>query len=197
MSGAAVSGISGIKEAVMPQWIRKWLMLVILAASVPLLNAHVLAEATRKPWLTRMDQIVSSLSDHIDRFAYLQTMLAELSRNNEKYSEQKNIWLSSTLTLAAIASVCEYQRDLIILFTELREKNRNYFYDVRIKSLQLSVEQINVMYQQMQINHSLISHRKEELALVPKENDVIFSSMDLLRQAIREIESNRKFLEGK
>ena len=181
----------------MPQWIRKWLMLVILVASVPLLNAHVLAEATRKPWPARMDQIVSSLSDRIDRFAYLQTMLAEMSRSNEKYSEQKNIWLSSTLTLAAIASVCEYQRDLIILFTELREKNRTYFYDVRIKSLQLSVEQINVMHQQMQINHSLISHRKEELALVPKENDVILSSMDLLRQAIREIESNRKSLEGK
>jgi hypothetical protein len=47
------------------------------------------------------------------------------------------------------------------------------------------------MYEQMQINHSLIVHRNDELALVPEENRLINSSMDLLRQAIKQIQSNR------
>ena len=78
-----------------------------------------------------------------------------------------------------------------MLFTDLRETNRKHFYDVRLKSLQLSVEQISVMQEQMQINHSLLSHRSDERALIPKETKLIRSSMDLLRQAIIQIQSNR------
>jgi hypothetical protein len=181
----------------MLQWIARWIILVMLAASFQLWAFHSAAEASRQPWQTRMDHIISSLSDNIDMFESLQTKLADLSRSNENYSEQKNIWLSSALTLAAITSVCEYQRDLLTLYTDLRAKNRKPFYEVRLKSLQLSIEQILVMHEQMQINHSLISHRNEELALIPKENKVILSSMDLLRQAIEQIQSNRSFQEGK
>ena len=89
------------------------------------------------------------------------------------------------MTLAAIAAVCEYQRDLLTLFADLRETNRIYFYDVRLKSLQLSVEQIAVMQEQMRINHSLIAHRSDDPALAAKENRLINSSMELLRQAIK------------
>lgn len=174
----------------MPQRIARWTISVMLSASLLLLAVNAAAQASRQPWQTRMDNIISSLSDNIDLFESLQTRLSELSRSNENYSEQKNFWLSSTLTLAAITSVCEYQRDLLTLYTDLRVKNRKPFYEVRLKSLQLSVEQISVMHEQMQITHSLISHRSDELALIPKENKVILSSMDLLRQAIEQIQSN-------
>ncbi|KPJ79149.1 MAG: hypothetical protein AMJ54_00370 [Deltaproteobacteria bacterium SG8_13] len=170
---------------------KSWTLMVVLSASLSLLLPGTLAGETRQPWEHKVDEIIASLSTNIDTFEYLQERLTDLSRSNENYSEQKNIWLSSALTLAAIASVCEYQRDLLTLFTDLRQANRKHFYGVRLKSLQLSVEQIAVMQEQMQINHSLISHSKEELALIPKENKVVLSSMVLLRQAIKEIESNR------
>jgi hypothetical protein len=174
----------------MPRQIGKWGLLLMLLASIQLLGANGLADTQSRPWEDKIDGIIASLSKNIDSFEDLQRRMADLSRSNEKYSEQKNIWLSSTLTLAAIAAVCEYQRDLLTLFADLRATNRTSFYDVRLKSLRLSVEQIAVMREQMQINHSLIAHRKDELALVPKENRLIDSSMDLLRQAIKQIQSN-------
>ena len=175
----------------MPNRIGRWGLLIVLFASIQLPGSHSLADTESQPWENKIDGIIASLSKNIDAFEGLQTRMAELSRANENYSEQKNIWLSSTLTLAAIAAVCEYQRDLLTLFTDLRKENRKYFYDVRLKSLQLSVEQISVMHAQMQITHSLISHRNDELVLVQKENQLIRSSINLLQQAIKQIQSSR------
>lgn len=171
--------------------IGRWGLLMLLFASIQPFGPHNPADAISQSRLNKIDAVVFSLSQNIDAFEDLQTRMADMSRANENYSEQKNIWLSSTLTLAAIASVCEYQRDLLTLFTDLKKTNRKYFYDVRLKSLQLSVQQIAVMQEQMQINHSLILHGNDELALIPKEDQLIRSSMELLRQAIEQIQSNR------
>ena len=112
----------------LPQ-IGRWSLLLILLASIQLLGVTSLADTRSRSWDDKIDGIIVALSRNIDSFEDLQRRTAHLSRSNAKYSEQKNIWLSSTLTLAAIAAVCEYQRDLLTLFADLRETNRKHFHD--------------------------------------------------------------------
>ena len=132
----------------------------------------------------KMDRILGDLERDINRFERMQTRLSDLGRANENYSDQKNIWLSSTLTLAAMQSICQYQSDLLTLFMDLREKNRKHYYDVRIESLETSILQIRIMNNQIQINHDLIDHEPKERPLIEEEAVLIRSSLQLLEEGL-------------
>ena len=134
--------------------------------------------------LKKADAILAALSDNIDRFENIQSDLEKMSIANENYSEQKNIWLSSVLSISTIKSICEYEHALLTLFIELREKNRSRYYDVRHRSLATSAQQINIMYEQIKINHALISHDPSERYIIEKERDAIETTLDLFKQSI-------------
>jgi hypothetical protein len=139
--------------------------------------------------LEKADVILAALSDNIDRFENIQSDLEKMSIANENYSEQKNIWLSSALSISTIKSICEYEHALFTLFIELREKNRSRYYDVRHRSLAISAQQINIMYEQIKINHALISHDPSEKYIIEKEKYTIQTTLDLFNQSIDLISS--------
>jgi chlorite dismutase len=146
--------------------------------------------------LKKADAILAALSDNIDRFENIQNDLEKMSIANENYNEQKNIWLSSVLSISAIKSICEYEHDLLTLFIELREKNRRRYYDVRHRSLATSVQQINIMYEQIKINHALISHDPSERYIIEKEKYTIQTTLGLFKQSI-DLVSSLKEQSGK
>jgi hypothetical protein len=137
----------------------------------------------------QMDQITTSLSRNIDLFEDIRHRLMDLGQANANYDEQKNIWLSAMLSLAAIGAICEYENDLLTLFMELKEKNRKHFYDVRRMSLETSIEQITIMNRQIEINHALITHVAKEQKFINAEKDLILSSISLLRKSLDVINS--------
>lgn len=136
-----------------------------------------------------MDGILEALGSNIDRFEAIKNRLMDLGRANADYDEQKNIWLSSNLTLAAISAICQYENDLLTLFMDLREKNRRHYDAVRVESLETSIRQITIMYRQMQINNGLITPGKAEQKIIETENGLIESSLDLLKRSLDLIRS--------
>jgi hypothetical protein len=134
--------------------------------------------------LVKADAILATLSDSIDRLENIQSDLEKTSIANENYNEQKNIWLSSGLSISTIKSICEYEHALFTLFMELREKNQRRYYDVRHRSLATSAQQINIMYEQIKINHTLISHDPSERYIIEKESYAIQTILDLFKQSI-------------
>jgi hypothetical protein len=137
----------------------------------------------------QMDEILTGLSRNINLFESLRDRLADLGQANANYDEQKNLWLSSFLTLSAISVICEYENDLLTLFMELRDKNRRHFYEVRMLSLETSIQQISIMNRQIEINHRLITHEAQEQKLIDTEKKLILSSSDLLQKSLALIKS--------
>ena len=140
-----------------------------------------------------LENILASLSKNIDVLESIQQKMDASAKANENYNQQKNIFLSSTLAIATISAICEYERDLLTLFIDLREKNRNKFFDVRIESLETSARQIENMYRQIQINYTIFPANIFEAPLIRKERLSIESSITLLgrcRQLL--ISVNRK-----
>ena len=77
----------------------------------------------------------------------------------------------------------------LVLFGDLREKNRKKFYEVRIESLQTSIQQIKNMQTQIQINYTILPPDFYEWQLIDRERRIILSSMDLLEQCIALLKS--------
>ena len=86
------------------------------------------------------------------------------------------------LAITTIRAICEYERDLLTLLIDLREKNRGKFYGVRILSLENSARQIEIMYRQIQINYTILPPHFFEAPLVRKERLTIQSSINLLNR---------------
>ncbi len=137
----------------------------------------------------QMDEITAALSRNIDQLEDIKNRMMALGQANANYDEQKNLWLSSFLTLSAISAICEYENDLLTLFMELRDKNRKHFYAVRKLSLETSIQQISIMNRQIEINHSLITHEAQEQKLIDTEKKLILSSIDLLQKSLALIKS--------
>jgi hypothetical protein len=55
---------------------------------------------------------------------------------------------------------------------------------VRIESLQTSIDQINNMHKQIQINYTILPPDFYEWQLIDRERRIILSSIDLLEQCI-------------
>ena len=132
-----------------------------------------------------LEAILANLSTNLDAFDDIQQKMDASAKTNENYSQQKNIFLSSMLAITTISAICEYERDLLTLFIDLREKNRDKFYEVRIASLETSARQIENMYRQIQINYTIFPPHFFEAPLVRKERLTIQSSVTLLNRCRR------------
>jgi hypothetical protein len=139
--------------------------------------------------LPQIEDVLSKLSSNINQFEKIQSTMDTSGKANQNYTQQKNIFLSSVLAISTISAICEYERDLMILFIDLREKNRQKFYDVRIESLELAVRQINTMHKQIQINYTILAPNFFEAPLVRKERLTIQSTVDLLNRMIELLKS--------
>jgi hypothetical protein len=131
-----------------------------------------------------LQEVVSKMSSNIKAFEDIQVKMDESAKANQNYNEQKNIFLSSQFAITSITAILEYNRDLLVLFGDLQEKNRKKFYDVRIESLQTSIDQIKNMHKQIQINYTILPPDFYEWDLIDRERKLILSSIDLLEQAI-------------
>lgn len=136
-----------------------------------------------------LEEVVSKLSSNIKAFEEILVKMDESAKANQNYNEQKNIFLSSQFAITSIATILEYNRDLLVLFGDLREKNRKKFYEVRIESLQTSIQQIKNMHKQIQINYTILPPDFYEWALIDRERKIIFSSIDLLEQGMALLKS--------
>lgn len=136
-----------------------------------------------------LEEVVSKLSTNIKAFEDILVKMDKSAKANQNYNEQKNIFLSSQFAITSIAAILEYNRDLLVLFGDLREKNRKKFYEVRIESLQTSIQQIKNMHKQIQINYTILPPDFYEWALIDRERKIIFSSIDLLEQGMALLKS--------
>ncbi len=152
-----------------------------------LLTAQMLgAEKKTKDTLyihSEIQTVLSGLSDNLSRFEHLEKMLKNTGKDNKSYDEHKNIWLSTILAIQAISSICEYENDILTLLMDLKEHRRIQYLDVRIKSLETSVQQITIMSEQIRINHRMMPPDLAELHLYEKLTKNIDSSIDLLNSA--------------
>ena len=131
----------------------------------------------------------AKLSAHISMFEYVLNKMDASARANQNYNEQKNIFLSSQLAITTIAAILEYNRDLLVLFGDLKEKNRNKFYQVRIESLETSINQINNMHKQIQINYTILPPDFFEQVLISTEHRAIMSSIASLEACVELLKS--------
>ncbi len=132
---------------------------------------------------SEIQTILSGLSDNLNRFEHLKKMLEKSGKDNKNYDEHKNIWLSTILAIQAISSICEYENDILTLLMDLKEHRRIHYLDLRIKSLETSVQQITIMSEQIGINHRLMPPDLAELHLYEKLKSNIDSTLDLLKSA--------------
>ena len=136
---------------------------------------------------------ISKLSSNIDVFEEISRKMDESARSNQNCNEQKNIFLSSQLAITTITAMLEYNRDVLILFGDLKEKNRKKFYRVRIESLETSIKQIDNMYRQIQINYTIVPPDFFEQTLAEDERKAIASSIASLWRCVELLKSvNRK-----
>jgi len=155
------------------------LLISLVVFSTQILNAQTFSK-DELYIKSEIQTILSTLSDNLNRFEYLQKKFENTGKDDKNYDEYKNIWISTTLAINAIASVCEYENDLLTLFMDLREKRRAHYFDVRIRSLETSIKQITIMSEQIQINNKLMPPDLAERQLYDHLKKNIDSSIDLL-----------------
>ena len=163
------------------------ILLICLLISLIVFSTQILNAQTSSPdelyIKSEIQTILSMLSDNSNRFEYLQKMFENTGKDDKNYDEYKNIWISTTLAINAIASVCEYENDLLTLFMDLKEKRRAHYFDVRIRSLETSIKQITIMSEQIQINNKLMPPDLAERQLYDNLKKNIDSSIDLLEKS--------------
>ncbi|MBU1161256.1 MAG: hypothetical protein KKF96_01755 [Proteobacteria bacterium] len=158
------------------------LLISLIVFSTQILNAQT-SSSDELYIKSEIQTILSTLSDNLNRFEYLQKLLENTGKDDKNYDEHKNIWISTTLAINAIASVCEYENDLLTLFMDLKEKRRVHYFDVRIRSLETSIKQITIMSEQIQINNKLMPPDLAERQLYDNLKKNIDSSIDLLEKS--------------
>ena len=136
-----------------------------------------------------LEYAIGQLSAHITVFEDILNKMDASARANQNYNEQKNIFLSSQLAISTVVAILEYNRDLLILFGDLKEKNREKFYEVRIESLETSIQQINNMHKQIQINYMISPPDFFEQAHVNTERKAIMSSIASLEACVELLKS--------
>jgi hypothetical protein len=132
---------------------------------------------------------IEKMSADINIFEDVLHRMDASAKANQNYNEQKNIFLSSQLAIQTIMGILEYNRDLVVLFGDLREKNRKKFYEVRIESLESSINLIRNMHKQIQINYEILPPDFFEQTLVNTEHKVIISSIASLEVCLEFLKS--------
>ncbi|MDX1707458.1 MAG: hypothetical protein R3274_02585 [Desulfobacterales bacterium] len=136
-----------------------------------------------------LESAIGQLSAHINVFEDVLNKMDASAKANQSYNEQKNIFLSSQLAIATVVAILEYNRDLLILFSDLKDENRKKFYEIRIESMQTSVKQINNMYRQIMINYTIFPSDFFEQAVVNTERRTIMASIASLEKCIALLKS--------
>ena len=163
-----------------------WLTIVLMMPAALFAQDNPIRFSDIHPGL---ESAISSLSSNINLFEEILRKMDESAKSNQNYSEQKNLFLSSQLAITTITAILEYNRDLLILFGDLKEKNRKQFYEVRIESLETSIKQINNMQKQIQINHTILPPGFFEQPLVDVERQIIRSSVASLEKCVELLKS--------
>ena len=132
---------------------------------------------------------IEKISTYINIFEDVLNRMDASAKANQNYNEQKNIFLSSQLAIQTIMGILEYNRDLVVLFGDLKEKNREKFFEVRIESLKSSIALINNMHKQIQINYAILPPDFFEQTLVNTEHKVIMSSIASLEACVELLKS--------
>ena len=153
------------------------LLFLVAAQSVPAAQSQAVRFSDIQP---ELEANVAALSANIEQFEAVQRTMDASGKANENYNQQKNIFLSSMLAISTISAVCEYETNLLTLFVDLKEKNRRKYYDVRIKSLETSAHQIEIMHRQIQINYTIFPPNFFEAPLVRNERLAIQSAIKRL-----------------
>ena len=136
-----------------------------------------------------LEASIGKLSTYINILEGIQKKMDASARANQNYDEHKNIFLSSQLANSTIMAILEYNRDLLVLFGDLKERNRAKFYGIRIESLETSIKQIKNMHEQIQINHSISPPDFFERATAKAERKVIMSSIAALEKCVELLKS--------
>ena len=136
-----------------------------------------------------LEYAIGQLSAHITVFEDILNKMDASARANQNYNEQKNIFLSSQLAISTVVAILEYNRDLLILFGDLKDGNRKKFYEIRIESLETSIQQINNMYRQILINYTIFPSDFFEQTMVDTERRTIMSSIASLKKCIALLKS--------
>ena len=152
---------------------------LMAAPSAPAAQNQTVRFADIQP---ELEANLGGLFESIEQFEAIQRAMDASGKANENYNQQKIIFLSSMLAIATISAVCEYETNLLTLFIDLKEKNRRNYYEVRIKSLDTSVIQIENMYRQIQINYSIFPPNFFEAPLVKNERLAIQSAIKRLNR---------------
>ena len=161
----------------------------VLIASILLFVSPVGAstDAAQVRFADIRDELEASVADLGAVIARLETLQEEMDRSakaNRNYDEQKNIFLSSMLASTTIVAVCQYEADQLTLFHDLREKNRQKYYDIRIESLEISIRQIRNMNHQIQINYSIFPAYFFERSIVKREQRALEDALSALQKCI-------------
>lgn len=133
---------------------------------------------------TDLQTVLEQLSNDIEGLEALQKKLDESGKNHKNYDEQKNIWISSILALQSISAICEYEHDQLSLFLDLKEKNKQLYSAVRKKSLEASIHQIEIMKEQIRINHSILGTPQSAPEIYNQEKNVIESSVRMMKKSL-------------
>ena len=105
----------------------KKIITFVLLMSVSLIPQSLVAKNSPTKFtdiLPKLENILLDLSSNGDRFENILSTMNTTGKANQSYTQQKNIFLSSVLAISTISAICEYERDLMTLFIDLREKNR-------------------------------------------------------------------------
>jgi hypothetical protein len=169
---------------------RAQLLLICLTVMLSPCNSHGTDKPVRFSDIRpELESVTEQLSAHINLFEDILNKMDASAKANQRYNEQKNIFLSSQLAITTIVAILEYNRDLMVLFGDLKDENRKKFYGIRIESLETSVKQIKNMYKQILINYTIFPSDFFEQALVNAERRTIMSSIASLEKCIALLES--------
>ena len=168
----------------------------IIAVGYVLVLLYGLPAATAHGQQVRFSDIQAELETHlaslagiIEQFEAIQAAMDASGKANENYNEQKNIFLSSTMAISTISAICDYETNLLALFIDLKQKNRRKYYEVRINSLAISIQQIENMYRQIQINYTIFPPNFFEAPLVRKERLAIQAAVERLTRCSELLQS--------
>ncbi len=136
---------------------------------------------------------LTNLSHYLDQFELFQKKLDASGQNHRSYDENKNIWISTVLAVQAISSICENEQDLLNLFWDLRKSRRVQYVNIRIRSLETSIQQIHNMMEQIRINHRLLPPDLAEIHLLNKIAKNAEATIALFQSSIALIKKQRPY----
>ena len=131
----------------------------------------------------QIQAILPDLSNLTGRFETIQEGIDKFFESRKISDEQRRILLSSVLAIATISDVCEHEHDQLSLFIELSDEHRRRNTELRATSLGISVKQIENLYDQIQINRTLLPSGFFGPVFIDRIHKTIRSALSLLESA--------------